>query len=66
MAEDWDGFGAGGRHGLLDQSFIQPSVGEDIVERFHHLVLGHDRQALEVSQLEPNGFEIAQPPAMKW
>jgi hypothetical protein len=51
-AEDRDGLAAGGGQRLLDRGDAEPPVGEDVVDRGHHVRLGHHRQAGQVAGLD--------------
>jgi hypothetical protein len=52
LAEDRDGLGASGGQRLLDRGEGEPPVGEDVVDRGHHVALRHHREAGQVGGLD--------------
>src|SRR5262245_44394542 len=58
--EDRHGLGSGRRQCPFDEAAVEPAVGEDVVERRHHVRLGHDRQGGEVGRLDGRHVDARQ------
>jgi hypothetical protein len=64
-AEDRDGLATGGGQRPLDRAEGEPPVGEDVVDRGHHVRLGHHRQAGQVGGLDIGDGRPGQAPAVE-
>jgi hypothetical protein len=50
---------------LFDEAAVQSPVGDDVVEAVHHLAFGHDRQPVQVAELEVAGIQSSQTATME-